>query len=58
MDMGHIQKGYLVAASFATGAKATKDFINNNHNKEITLAKLKDFPVNHPPSEEERTSYY
>jgi len=58
MDMGQIQKGYLLAASFATGAQAARDFINNNHKKEITLAKLEQFPINHQPSDDERNSYY
>lgn len=58
MDMGQIQKGYLVAASFSTGAEAARDFIKNNHKKEISLAKLEQFPINHPPAEEERTTYY
>ncbi|MHA2066965.1 MAG: hypothetical protein ACXABY_21575 [Candidatus Thorarchaeota archaeon] len=58
MDMGKIQKGFLVASSFSTGAVAAKDFINDNHKKEITLAKLEQFPINHPPSDEERLNYY
>ena len=58
MDMGGITKGFLVASDFSTGAKAAKDFINANHKKEITLAKLGDFPITHPPSDEERKNYY
>ena len=58
MDMGGIIKGFLVASDFSTGAKAAKDFVNANHKKEITLAKLEDFPITHPPSDEERKTYY
>jgi len=58
MDMGQILKGYLVAANFSTGADAAKDFINKHHQKEITLAKLEQFPINHPPSDDERNTYY
>jgi len=58
MDMGQIQKGYLLAANFSTGAEAAKDFIKSNHGKEITLAKLEQFPINHLPSDEERNIYY
>lgn len=58
MDMGQIQKGYLVAGNFSTGAKVAKDFINKHHQKQITLATLGQFPINHPPSDEERNTYY
>ena len=58
MDMGQISKGYLAAASFSTGADAAKDFINEHHQKEIILAKLEQFPINHPPSDDERNIYY
>ena len=58
MDMGNIDTGYLLASSHATGAQAARDFIAKKHKKKITLAKRKDFPINQPPSEEERGSYY
>ncbi len=58
MDMGQVSKGYLVAADFSTGAEAAKDFINTHHQKEITLAKLEQFPINHQPSDDERNTYY
>jgi hypothetical protein len=58
MDMGNIDKGYLVASTFATGASAAADFIKAHHAKDITLAKRSDFPINHQPSEEERKEYY
>jgi hypothetical protein len=58
IDMGDIAKGYLLAPDFTTGAEAARDFIVNKHKKEITLAKLKDFPINHPPTTEERENYY
>jgi len=58
MDMGSIDKGFTVATSFAPGASAAADFIKATHKKEITLAKRSDFPINHPPSEDERKQYY
>jgi len=58
MDMGDIDKGYLLATKHATGAAAARDFIMKKHKKEIILAKRKDFPINHPPSDEERKQYY
>lgn len=58
MDMGNITKGFLLAASHTTSAGAAKDFINTKHKKEIILTERKDFPINHPPSDEERGNYY
>jgi hypothetical protein len=58
MDMGNINKGFLVANDYATGAEAARDFITKKHKKEIILAKRKDFPINHPPTDEERKQYY
>jgi len=58
MDMGKISKGYLVAHSFATGAEVAAEFIKVNHGKQIVCAKLENFPINHPPSNDERDSYY
>lgn len=58
MDMGNIDKGYLLAGSHTTGAQAARDFIVSKHKKEIILAERKDFPINHPPNDEERKLYY
>jgi len=58
MDMGDIDKGFLVAASFATGAQVAARFIEEKQHKKIVIAKLTDFPINHPPSEQERADYY
>ncbi len=58
MDVGKIQKGYLVAKSFTTGAKVARDFIQKRHKKLFELAELNKFPINHPPSEQERADYY
>ena len=58
MDMGQIDKGFLIAQSFATGAEAAADFIKQNHKKEIILAALEQFPINHHPTDEERSTYY
>ena len=58
MDMGDISEGMLVAASFSPGAEAAASFVNKNHPKNIQLAKLGDFPINHHPSEDERAAYY
>ncbi len=58
MDMGNINKGFLLASSHTTGAAAARDFIMEKHQKEIILAKRKDFPINNTPSEDERREYY
>lgn len=58
LDMGKIDNGYLVAKSFSTGAQMTVEYINKNHDKKIKTANLDDFPINHPPSSEERDEYY
>jgi len=58
MDMGNIDKGFLVASSFATGAIVASEFIKDHHGKEITIARRSDFPINHQPSEDERKEYY
>lgn len=58
MDVGGAQKGYLVAKEFTTGARVAMEFISKNHGKQIILAKLSDFPINHPPDEVERQNYY
>jgi hypothetical protein len=58
MDMGNIDKGYLIAPSFTTGAQAARDYIQSKHKKQIELAHINSFPINHPPSAQERAEYY
>ncbi|BAZ32569.1 hypothetical protein NIES4074_50750 [Cylindrospermum sp. NIES-4074] len=58
MDVKNFNKGYLVAKEFSNGAKFAVDFIKNNHDKLITLAKHIDFPITHPPDDKEREEYY
>ena len=58
MDMGNIDKGYFVASNYSTGASVARDYILTKHKKDIVLAKRRDFPINHPPSEDERKKYY
>lgn len=57
MDVGNFEKGFLVAKGFTTGADIAMTHINKNHGKTITLAKLTDFPINHPASNDEREEY-
>jgi hypothetical protein len=58
MDVGKINKGYLVAKDYTTGAKVAVEHINKTHGKEIVLASRDKFPINHPPTDAERTEYY
>lgn len=58
MDIGNIEKGYLVARYFSDGARVAVRKILEKHRKEIILARREDFPINHHPSETEREEYY
>ena len=58
LDMGNISKGYLLAKSFRDSAVAAADHINNNHGKQIVLAKLENYVINQPLSEEEIAKYH
>jgi hypothetical protein len=58
MDVGGISKGFLVAKGFTTGAKVAADHIVKNHNRELILTTLDQFPITHPPSDAEREEYY
>ncbi len=58
MDVGNIEKGYLIAKDFTTGARVAIRHISEKHKKEIVLATLDQFPINQTPSEEERSDYY
>jgi len=58
MDIGNIDKGFLVAKSFTTGADVASKKIKEKHDKEITLALREKFPINHQPNDQERDEYY
>lgn len=58
MDVGSFDKGFLVAKDFTTGANVAAKHINEKHKKEVTLTTLNQFPITHPPSDEEREEYY
>lgn len=58
MDIGNIDKGYLVAKDFSPGANVAVSKIKEKHKKEIVLAKRDQFPINHHPNELERSDYY
>lgn len=58
MDVGGIDKGFLVAKDFTTGANVASKHIKEIHNKEIALAKREQFPINQPPTDSEREDYY
>ena len=58
MDVGGMNKGFLAAKDFTTGAKVAADHIIKNHQKELVLTTLDQFPITHPPSDTERDEYY
>jgi len=58
MDVGGLDKGFLVAKDFSTGAQVAASHILNVHGKSIELAARQQFPINHPPSPSERDEYY
>ena len=58
MDMGRFENGYLVAKSFKTGAESAVKFINENHDKNITLIERNELPINDPPNDKEIEEYY
>ena len=58
MDIGKIDKGFVVAPSFSTGAEAAANHIREAHNKDIQLIKIDDLPITNSPSREEREKYY
>lgn len=58
MDIKSIDKGYLVAKDFTTGANIAAEHVKNHHKKEIILAKLEEFPILHHPDLIERDEYY
>jgi hypothetical protein len=58
MDVGKFEKGFLVAKSFTPGAGFAAEFVSKNHAKKLVLATLDKFPINQPPTQEERDKYY
>lgn len=58
MDLGNLQKGYLIAKSYTPGAEIAVKAIKEKHHKEIVLSPRDKFPINHPPSTQEREDYY
>jgi hypothetical protein len=57
LDMGNFEKGVLVAKGFSTGANMAAEHIQKKHKKQITLAPLSEFAVNHPMNDKERQDY-
>jgi hypothetical protein len=58
MDVGNINKGFLVANDFSPGSRIAVTHIEQNHGKEIILAPRAQFPINQHPSAAEREEYY
>lgn len=58
MDIGDIAKGFLVAKSFTPGAQIAVKRIKEKHAKDVVLAGRDQFPINHPPTAQEREDYY
>ena len=48
LDMGSINKGFLLAKGFKDSAIAAKDHILKKHEVKIILATLDNYPINHP----------
>ena len=57
LDMSDFKKGYLLAKGFRDSAYAARDHINSNHEVEIVLARLENYPINHPLTEREIAQY-
>lgn len=58
MDVGNIEKGFLVAKEFTTGARTAAEHVQKSHNKDLVLAKIEQFPISSPPTEVERREYF
>lgn len=58
MDIGNIDKGYLVAKSFSPGAKYCSKYLKEHHGKEVILDYLDNYPINQSPSSDERDKYF
>lgn len=58
LDIGRLQKGFLLAKSFSPGAKVAAEAIKQNHGRDIQLVERSQFPINQPPTTHERENYY
>ena len=58
LDMGDIDKGYLLAQGFTTGAKIAAEAIHKKHKKVIELSVLDEYPILGDPSLDEQEKYY
>jgi hypothetical protein len=58
LDIAGLEKWFLLAKDFTPGAQVAVQKIKENHSKEIILSRLEAFPINHHPSQEERSNYY
>ena len=58
LDIGNINKGYLVAKTFTPGAEIAAKAVKEKHQKDVILAPRNQFPINHQPTTQEREDYY
>lgn len=58
MDVGGMQKGYLLAKSFSPGASVAAKFIQEKHGLSISLTGLDKLPICQHPNAQEREDYY
>jgi len=58
MDVGEIDKGFLLAPDFSTGAKVAAEHINDKHGKQIMLQNLSLYPITDAPSSKEMDEYF
>ena len=58
MDVKEIAKGFLIGKQITTGGQVAIDHIRRKHNKTIIFSELSSYPINQPPSREEREEYY
>ena len=58
LDIGNINKGFLVAKAFTPGAAIAAKVVTEKHQKQVVLAPRDQFPINHQPTTQEREDYY
>jgi len=58
MDVKNINKGYIIGKSISSGGEVAISHILTKHNKTIIYSLLSDYPINQPPTREEREEYY
>lgn len=58
MDVKEITKGYIIGKQITTGGEIAIRHIKDKHKKLIIFSTLTDYPINQPPSREEREEYY